>query len=365
MPATHTDHKINKYFFLAIILLFGVFLFFSLVQFFSAFLGAVMLYVLSKGFMGRLIKRGWRKSWAAVAVIVISFFIILVPIGALSIMLYDKAKLFLAQPDIIEKTLGHFETTINERYGIEIFSQKNIENIQSYATTAITFILNQGLNLVATISMMYFFVYFMLININRMEAAIIFFLPFKRNKIELFGKELVSQTIANSVVVPMIALAQGLFAFIAYLITGLPQAGFWAIVTGLSSVIPIVGTGLIWFPASIYMFVTGHTWQGVFIFIWGGAVLSTVDNVIRFLMAKRMADTHPIVTVLGVIVGLKYFGLPGLIFGPLLISYFVILLKIYYLEYQSDLPMMRRNKNIPIRFNLPFLGTKPKAVKKK
>jgi predicted PurR-regulated permease PerM len=68
-----------------------------------------------------------------------------------------------------------------------------------------------------------------------------------------------------------------------------------------------------------------------------------------------------VVTVLGVIIGLKSFGLPGLIFGPLLISYFLILLKIYYAEYQNaNIP--KKQKSTTIRFNLPFLG---RAIKKR
>jgi predicted PurR-regulated permease PerM len=364
VPAFHSDHKINKYFFLVIIVLFGIFLFFSLIQFFSAFLGAVMFYVLSKSGMEKLLKRKWKKSWAAIVIIILSFFIILLPLSIMGIMLYEKAKLFLAQPDIIVKMLSNFEKNINARYHVKIFSEKNIAAIQSFSTSAVTSILNQGLNFVAAITMMYFFLYFMLININRMEAAIVFFLPFKRTKIELFGRELVSQTYSNSVVVPMIAFIQGLLGFIAYLITGLPEAGFWAVITGFASIIPIVGTGLVWIPACIYLLFTGHTWQGIFVLVWGAAILGSADNVIRFLMARRMADTHPVITVLGVIIGLQYFGLPGLIFGPLLISYFVILLKIYYLEYQSTVPPVKRKKNIPVRFNLPFIGN-PRPVKKK
>ncbi len=364
MATSHSDHKINRYFFLAIILLLGVFLFFSLIEFFSAFLAAVMFYVLSKNGMEYLIKkRSWKKSWAAVLIIIVTFFIIMLPISVMGIMIYNKAKLFLDDPNVLMKTLTSLEKNINHRLGIKIFSEKNIAGIQSFATSAVTSILNQGLNIVGTITMMYFFLYFLLININRMEAAIVFFLPFKRSKIEIFGKELVSQTFSNAVGVPLIAVAQGICAYISFLIVGLPEAGFWSVITGFASIIPVVGTGLVWVPVSIYLFATGQTWQGFFILVWGAAILGSVDNVIRFLLAKKMADTHPVVTVLGVIIGLKFFGLPGLIFGPLLISYFVILLKIYYLEYQTETPVIKRKKSIPVRFNLPFLGGKP--VKKK
>ena len=360
MPATHTDHKINKYFFLAIILLLGVFLFFSLVEFFTAFLASVMFYVLTRPFMEYLIKkRRWPKRWAAVTVIFISLFVILLPISLLAWMLYTKAKLFMQDPDIIINTLRTIETSINAKFNVKIFSESSISGIQSVATGAVTSILNQGLNFVATITMAYFFFYFMLININRMEAAIVFFLPFKKSKIYMFGQELVSQTFSNAVGVPAIAVVQGICGLVAYLIAGLPQAGFWAIITGFASIIPVIGTAIVWIPAGVYLIVTGHTQSGIFVMVWGALILGSADNVVRFLLAKRMADTHPIITVLGVVAGLKYFGLTGLIFGPLLISYFIILLKIYYLEYQNETPPVRRSKNMPVRFNLPFLGNKP------
>jgi len=68
----------------------------------------------------------------------------------------------------------------------------------------------------------------------------------------------------------------------------------------------------------------GNTWQGFAVLAWSALIMGSADNVIRFVLAKRMADVHPVVTVLGVIMGLNYMGVPGLIFGPLLISYFII-----------------------------------------
>ena len=88
--------------------------------------------------------------------------------------------------------------------------------------------------------------------------------------------------------------------------------------------------------------------------------MGSIDNVIRFILAKRMADVHPIITVLGVIMGLKYFGFIGLIFGPVLISYFIILLKIYYVEYQKPVVVKRSNKprQLMPSYMQPFIGTK-------
>jgi predicted PurR-regulated permease PerM len=358
------DLKINKYFFLAIIILFAIFLFSSLIQFVSAFLGSIMLYVLSKPLACWLVKKGWSKSMTSILIIIISFFLILLPIAGLVSLLYNKISAVLAHPTIITDSVKQVDAIIQKRFHYRLISDDTLHSIQSFASTILSAVLKQSLNFITTILMMYFFLYYMQQNINRMEAAIIFYLPFKKDKIKLFGDELVQQTFSNSIGIPAICVAQGLAGFFCYWIAGIDQAGFWGVVTGFAALIPVVGTGLVWAPSAVYLFVIGHTWQAIFVILFGALVLGTLDNIVRFMLAKKMADVHPIVTVLGVILGLKYFGFLGLIFGPLLISYFFILLKIYYVEYQQ--PILQRpgkKRQIMPVYMQPFLGTK--KVRKK
>ncbi len=354
------DHKINRYFFLAVIIVFAVFLIFSLVEFFTAFLAAVMFYVLSKPMVEWLVKqKRWKKSWAALLVIIISFFIILLPISLMAAMLFKKAQSVGGnlQVSIIEP-LKHLDAFLQERFHFVLISEKNIGQAQALIANFISSLLNQGLNLLGAITMMYFFLYFMILNINRMEAAIVFFLPFKRSKIELFGEELKAQTFSNAVGVPLIALVQGAIGYISFLIAGINEAGFWAVLTGFASILPIIGTGLVWIPLGIYLLANNQVWQGIFVLGWGLIVLSSMDNVVRFVLARKMADVHPVVTVLGVIIGIQYFGITGLVFGPLIISYFIILLKIYYVEFQKTPQVKKRKPAGSAYFNLPFLNKK-------
>lgn len=352
------DYKINRYFFLAVIIVFALLLLWALMEFFTAFLAAVMFYVLSKPLVYWLGKQwNWKRNTAAILVIFLSFFIILLPIGVFATMLYSKVVQVAAHPDDIIKPFKHFGEIVQQRFGINIISKDSLAKIQGVATQAISSILNGSFNFFTTISMMYFFLYFMIVNTGRLEAGLILYLPFKRSKMLLFGDELKAQTFSNAVGVPLISVVHGLLAFVAYLIAGVSDAGFWGVVTGFASVIPLVGTGLIWLPTSIYLLAQGHTWQGIFVIIWGLLVIGTSDNVIRFVLAKRMADVHPIVTVLGVIIGLKFFGITGLIFGPLIISYFLILSKIYYVEYQK--PEDERKRTLLPSY-LQFKPVKPK-----
>jgi predicted PurR-regulated permease PerM len=354
------DNIINRYFFLAVIIVFGAVLLWSLMEFFTAFLAAVMFYVLSKPLIYWLGKQwNWKRNKAAILVIILSFFIILLPIGVFATMIYSKVIQVAAHPDEIIKPIRHFGEIIQQRFGVNIISVESLAKIQSFGTQVVSTVLNGSFNFFTTISMMYFFLYFMIINAGRLEAALILYLPFKRNKMELFGNELKAQTFSNAVGVPLICVMHGILAFLAYFIAGVSDAGFWAVVTGFASVIPLVGTGLIWLPTSIYLLAQGHTWQGIFVIIWGLLVIGTSDNIIRFVLAKRMADVHPIVTVLGVIIGLRSFGITGLIFGPLIISYFLILLKIYYVEYQKPEEDSKRSL-------LPsYLQFKPSSSKRK
>jgi predicted PurR-regulated permease PerM len=357
------EKKVNKIIFLLVIVAFGLLLLFSLRQYFTAFLASLMFYVLFKSWMQVLVKkRKWKKGRAAILIIIVSFFIILVPVSLFFSMLYKKVAPVIMHPTEFVETLQRLDSTITQKTGVKVLSEKNIQDLQSMGTNLVSGIVNQGLESFASITMMYFFLYFLLINFNRMEALILLSLPFSRSKIMMFGSELKAQTFSNAIGVPLIALVQGILAFVIYLICGLPAAAFWGILTGFSSVIPIVGTGIIWLPASAYLIATGHTWQGIVVILWSALIMGSMDNVIRFMLAKKMADVHPVVTVLGIIFGLQYLGITGLIFGPLIISYFLILLKIYYAEYQH--PRIEKKKEAVLELGVPFIYSK-KFIQKK
>jgi predicted PurR-regulated permease PerM len=97
--------------------------------------------------------------------------------------------------------------------------------------------------------------------------------------------------------------------------------------------LPVVGAALAYVPIAIILFSNGQTGQGIAVLIFGFGIIGTVDNVLRFTLLKKLGNVHPLTTVFGVIIGLKLFGFIGLIFGPLLISLFVLLLKIYSNEF--------------------------------
>jgi predicted PurR-regulated permease PerM len=134
----------------------------------------------------------------------------------------------------------------------------------------------------------------------------------------------------------VLAIVQGLVASLGYWIFGLSEPIFWGIMTGFFSFVPFVGSALIWLPAAIYLFSIGHTWQAIATILYGFIVIGSIDNIFRFVFQKKFADVPPLITVFGVIAGFNLFGLVGLVFGPLILSWLIILIEIYYEEYMSS-----------------------------
>ena len=336
MPTTNNlfPGRSRQFVVILIIVILFVFLFYSLLNFVTAFLGAMIFYVLFRNFMNKLIhKRQWKRWTAALLIIFISFLVIVIPIFGLIYILISKVQTILTDPQAISLGYHTLVGRINDFAGREVISAATLANFLKTVAAQIPGILNSMLQLFGSVLMMYFLLFNMLINIGSLETAVFQFLPFTNDGIKTLTKELKAMTTANAIAVPLIALCQGMVASFGFWIFGLSDPLFWGIMCGCTSILPVVGAGLIWVPAGIFLLSTAEVWQGAGILIYGVVVISLIDNVFRFFFAKWFADVHPIITILGVIIGLKWFGLPGLVFGPLLISYFFLLLKIYKKEF--------------------------------
>jgi predicted PurR-regulated permease PerM len=130
-----------------------------------------------------------------------------------------------------------------------------------------------------------------------------------------------------------VALIQGVVGTLGYWLFGVDEFLLMGILTAISSVIPIIGTLAIYLPLAIYQYVEGGAFEGIGVALWGLIVIGSIDNIARFLVQKKLADVHPLITLLGVIIGINMFGFIGVIFGPLLLSVIFILGRIYVDEF--------------------------------
>jgi predicted PurR-regulated permease PerM len=316
---------------------FGFFIIYLLRDFITPVLGAVIFFILFKPMMERMVTHyKWNQAVSASLIILISFIIILIPIMGMSYMIYNKITAILSNPESIMKGLEELDEKIMSLTGKQILSEDFTSKLQVQAQEAIPSFLGRIFVVAGNIAIMYFVMYYMLTRRKTLITEVNNYLPFTEENKRILGHELESQTLSNAIGVPLIAVIQGTAAGIGYWIFGIEEPVFWAALTAFASLLPLVGSTLIWAPAAIIIMATGDMWMGVGLLAYGAIVIINIDNVARFLIQKRFADVHPIITVFGVIIGLDLFGLPGLIFGPLMLSYFVIFVRMYRKIYHVD-----------------------------
>ncbi len=330
------NNKLKQAIFLAALFILGAFLFWLLKGFVSPFLGAVVFYVLLRRpffYLTEKPKRKWNKTLATAVLMFLSFMVLILPLLLLTLMLTEKVTYLVGHYQEILIRVQQWAQDAGGTLGITLLSTESVNKVAGLAAEGIPGFLTATADVVADIFVLYLILYFMLANARLFEAKVREMLPFRKENDNLLLTELKTQTFSNAIGVPLLAVLQALAAWLGYWLLGVEQPFFWAVITGIMSVLPVVGTTIVWLPLAAFMFLNGFRWQGSLLGLYGILIIGNIDNVFRFVLQRRLGDVHPLITFFGVIIGLNLFGFVGLIFGPLLISYFILLLKIYRNEY--------------------------------
>ena len=127
----------------------------------------------------------------------------------------------------------------------------------------------------------------------------------------------------------VLGLLQGLIGGAMFWALGIPNALFWGFVMAVLSIIPFLGSFIIWLPAAIWLLITGNVVKGIILLTVGFLIISQIDNFLRPYLVSRYAEVHPALVLVGVIGGLAAFGVVGFVVGPLVLALFVEFLKLY------------------------------------
>jgi predicted PurR-regulated permease PerM len=192
-----------------------------------------------------------------------------------------------------------------------------VENVGGY--------LNQVTNILLGLFLMFATIFFMLRDGDRMYSFVLFTLPVRKHNTHQFAAKM--HTIVNAVLMGQLvtAFVQGVLAGILFLFLGVPNPLLWGVVTFVLSIIPMMGPFLVYVPAGIFLMLEDRFVAGLVMLIVGTLVLSQIDNVIRPYIAHRTAQIHPLTVIIGVVCGLKLWGLIGFILGPLVLAAFLAL----------------------------------------
>ncbi|TKC00315.1 AI-2E family transporter [Pedobacter cryophilus] len=317
----------NNLVLLAIIIL-AVVIFYSLKGLFTAFLGSIILYTIFKPLF-IYFKKKIGRVFSAVSIILISFSIIIIPFFTLSFMIVNRLSDLKKDQFMVKAMISRLDDYVGLKLDQPNLIDKYVARFSEFVQDLFPTVLGGTLDIFLTIAMMYFILYFMFVQYQEFERGLLKYAPLREHHAIKFATELKNTTYSNVLGQGFIALIQGMLVSICFFIAGINDAVFWGVVSLFLSFMPVIGAPIVTIPAALILFINGENWQGTFVLLVTLIIIINIDNVIRFMINKRIADTHPIITVVGVVIGLPLFGFVGLVFGPLLLSWFLHLIQVY------------------------------------
>lgn len=331
---TQFNNRIRQVVLLIIIAFLGFLIVKELYVFLPGLMGALTFYILGRDRFFRLTeKRGWKTGLTAMLFIMGFLLVIAAPIYYAIVLVTPRINNVFGHADEFMTGLKALSDQVKLVTGQELFTAKNLDALQSNLAGYIPTFLNSSAMILSNLLVMFFVLYFMFTGGRTMEATVRNFIPLHQESVQALAHETRHMVKANAVGIPLISLIQGITAYIGYLIFGIEDALMWGFLTGVFAFFPIVGTMMIWVPLVIFLFSQGLNMPGTGLLIYSLIITGNVDYLARITLMKKIGDVHPLITIFGVIVGLQLFGFMGFIFGPLVFSYAIILVKIYAHEF--------------------------------
>ncbi len=300
----------------------------------SAFFGAITLYIILRKPHKKFVRKyRWKKGLTSLFLMTCTIILFLVPLYFTVHFVVNRISPYLQSTEPFLNAIQTINNYISNRFDFILLTPNNLNKIKELASKVLPSIIGSSLIILTDIILMYFLLWFMLNKSFEMERWIKMNSPFNRKNTRLLMIETKDTILNNGIGIIVLGLIQGLFAMLGYFIFGINDPILWGLITGVASVIPFAGTMLVWVPLTLLLFANGDTSGGIGLTLYGFIIIGGIDNVMRFILQKKIAQTHPLITVFGVIVGLNLFGFWGLIFGPLMFSLFILLSKVYKKEY--------------------------------
>lgn len=330
------NNSINQIMLIIIIVLILILVFSNLLYYLPGFLGAITLYILyRKSYFHLTEVRRWNKSLTSIFFIVLSVIFIVLPLWALIDYLVVQLNSFLGNRDEIILKFNMLKEYMADKPLLRDIDMSDaalltfLQNLTRYVPSILNSVVEVGINIVVTL----FVLYFMQVRAKKMEITIYRAIPFSRMSKQEIWDEVNMMVRSNALGIPILGFFQGVVAMIGYWIFGIENYILLGLLTGIASIIPILGTMTIYVPICLIAFATGSLGNAIGLTIYCFFLVGGIDNILRFTILKTIGNVPPMITVFGVLLGLNLFGMLGLIFGPLILSSIGLLVKVYSNEY--------------------------------
>lgn len=306
----------------------------ALTPFLPGLLGAVALYVIVREPYEWLAGRA--RPWLAATVTVMAALaLIIAPLVWLLTVLIDRApgavSAVLASP-LVER-IGSIQ--IGEAQ-LSAELSKMTGTILSTTSSQLAHFVGTATSVVINLTLALFGLYYLLGASSRTWDFVRQYVPFSARTADALRDRFIGATQATLLGTGVISIAQGMLVGLGFAITGLPQPLFWGSVAAVAAIIPAIGSTIVWLPG-VLLLVSQHRYgAGVTLLVFGFGLAGNVDSIVRPLVYRRLSEMHPMVTFVGVLAGIRYLGVVGLLLGPLAIVYVFELLRFYREEYGSS-----------------------------
>lgn len=295
-------------------------------------------------------KLGGRKNLGAAITVVLLVLLLAVPITLYSSVLSREAVNLTTGlnaatiQDYLHQAAEKFvpdsfdlKHLLEERFGPEGFFgssyfKEAVNRIAGAANKLIQGIVTGVASALLNFLIFFLFLFFLLRDGKALGRELMILSPFEDSSDrEIFSHltKTIRAILLGGVLVPV---AQGVLAMIGFAVFGMPSPILWGSLLIVGAVIPIVGSTSVWIPATIYLALTGETWQWVGQLLYCFFIVSTSDNILKPIILREAANFHPLIAFVSILGGMAAFGVFGFVLGPIIASLFLSLIRIYKYE---------------------------------
>jgi predicted PurR-regulated permease PerM len=293
--------------------------------------GAAVLYVVFVN-LYRWLARVLTPGLAAVIVLIAALLVIAIPLTWLTAIVFAQA------PDALQRlqSADLFTRVGQLQLGsVDVSAElaKASGTIVSWLSTRVFSWVGTATSAVLNLVIACFGLYYLLRSEGRGWPVVRSYIPFSAATADALLNRFFVVTEATLLGTGLVAVIQGALVGSGFWLLDLPHPVFWGTITAIASILPVLGSALVWLPAVLVLVAQHRYGPAVTMVVIGGGIASNIDNLIRPLVYRRVSNIHPMITLIGAFAGVKYFGLLGLLLGPLGIAYLFELLRFYREEY--------------------------------
>lgn len=282
------------------------------------------------------------KSWIASTLTVIIFLVCLcVPLFLIGTTVFNQTQ-DAYYSVVANGSADHFverlDTSINKILpeGLSFDTSTKLTGFISSFSNNITSFFTSTLNSLVMFLIMTLTLFYLLKDGEAWKKGLISLLPLREDNAEEILSNLgnsINRVLKGSFI---IAIAQGLLAWLGFIIFGIPNAAIWAVIAGIASFVPTLGTSIVAIPAIIYLFLSGMQIQAIGLLIWSIVLVGTIDEIIRPYIISKDTAVPPLFILFSILGGISLIGPVGILIGPLIISFLYSLVSIYRKEIKTN-----------------------------